>query len=181
MLGENVQDQPVPRLFPAVTVGPAPQPTGVVLDVSETLVRRGVTGNPGPARARDVRGPGRSSRPGNSSARSGQHSGRGSDRRVSAHSTSANVHLVLCKAHLSTALRTVQKADRVLRQGTPEARMRAHRKRRREGSFFVRVQLDPPDIDGLVRRKLLRPGQRQDPEALQVAVQGLVYQLSDGM
>ena len=47
---------------------------------------------------------------------------------------------------------------------TPAERMRAYRKRRREGSFFVRVQLDQPDIDGLVRRKLLRPGQRQDPE-----------------
>ena len=65
---------------------------------------------------------------------------------------------------------------------TPAAqRMRAHRKRRREGSFIVPVQLDPPEIDGLVRRKLLRPGQRQDPEALQVAVQGLIYQVSDGM
>ena len=65
---------------------------------------------------------------------------------------------------------------------TPAAqRMRAHRKRRREGLFIVPVHLDQPDIDGLVRRKLLRPGQRQDPEALQVAVQGLVYQVSDGM
>ena len=60
-------------------------------------------------------------------------------------------------------------------------RMRAYRRRRREGSIFVRVQLDQPDIDGLVRRKLLRPGQRQDPEALQVAVQGLVYQVLQGM
>ena len=68
------------------------------------------------------------------------------------------------------------------RSSTPAAqRMRAYRRRRREGSFFVRVQLDPPDIDGLVRRKLLRPGQRQDPEALQVAVQGLVYQVLEGM
>jgi hypothetical protein len=65
---------------------------------------------------------------------------------------------------------------------TPAARrMRAYRRRRREGSFFVRVQLDPPDIEGLVRRNLLRPGQRKDAEALQVAVQGLVYQVSDGM
>jgi hypothetical protein len=40
--------------------------------------------------------------------------------------------------------------------------MRAHRKRRREGSFIVRVQLDQPDIDGFVRLKLLQPGQRQD-------------------
>jgi len=49
-------------------------------------------------------------------------------------------------------------------------RMRAHRKRRREGSFIVRVQLDPSDVDGFIRLKLLRPGQRQDTEALQVAV-----------
>jgi hypothetical protein len=59
--------------------------------------------------------------------------------------------------------------------------MRAHRKRRREGSFFVRVQLDQPDIEGLVRLKLLRPGERQDTEALQVAVRGLIYQVVDGM
>ena len=58
-------------------------------------------------------------------------------------------------------------------------RMRAHRKRRREGSFIVRVQLDQPDIDG--RLKLLRPGQRQDTEALQVAVRALIYQVFDGM
>ena len=63
---------------------------------------------------------------------------------------------------------------------TPAERMRAHRKRRREGSFIVPVQLDQPEIDGLVRRKLLRPGQRRDTEALQVAVQGLVYQVLDG-
>ena len=68
------------------------------------------------------------------------------------------------------------------RSSAPAAqRMRAHRKRRREGSFIVRVQLDPSDIDGFVRLKLLRPGQRQDPEALQVAVQGLVYQVLEGM
>ena len=59
--------------------------------------------------------------------------------------------------------------------------MRAYRKRRREGSFIVPVQLDQSDIDGLVRQKLLRPGQRRDTEALQVAVQGLVYQVSEGM
>jgi hypothetical protein len=60
-------------------------------------------------------------------------------------------------------------------------RMRAHRKRRREGSFIVRVQLDQPDIDGFVRLKLLRPGECQDPEALQVAVRGLIYQVLEGM
>ena len=60
-------------------------------------------------------------------------------------------------------------------------RMRAHRKRRREGSFIVRVQLDPSDVDGFIRLKLLRPGQRQDTEALQVAVRALIYQVFDGM
>jgi hypothetical protein len=60
-------------------------------------------------------------------------------------------------------------------------RMRAHRKRRWEGSFIVRVQLDQPDIDGFVRLKLLRPGECQDPEALQVAVRALIYQVFDGM
>ena len=65
---------------------------------------------------------------------------------------------------------------------TPAARrMRAHRKRRREGSFIVRVQLDPSDVDGFIRLKLLRPGQRQDTEALQVAVRGLIYQVLEGM
>ena len=60
-------------------------------------------------------------------------------------------------------------------------RMRALRKRRREGSFFARVQLDPSDVDGFIRLKLLRPGQRQDTEALQVAVRALIYQVFDGM
>ena len=60
-------------------------------------------------------------------------------------------------------------------------RMRAHRKRRREGSFIVRVQLDPSDVDGFIRLKLLRTGQRQDTEVLQVAVRALIYQVFDGM
>jgi len=65
---------------------------------------------------------------------------------------------------------------------TPAAqRMRAHRKRRREASFIGRTQPDKPNIDGFVRLKLLRPGQRQDTEALQVAVRALIYQVFDGM
>ena len=63
---------------------------------------------------------------------------------------------------------------------TPAERMRAYRRRRREGSFFVRVQLDQPEIDGLVRVRHLRPGQRQDTEALQVAVRGLIYEVLEG-
>jgi uncharacterized protein (DUF736 family) len=56
-------------------------------------------------------------------------------------------------------------------------RMRLHRKRRREGSHFVRVQLDPPDIDALIRLKLLRSAQRRDTNALQVAVRALLYRV----
>ena len=56
------------------------------------------------------------------------------------------------------------------RSSSPGAeRMRAVRKRRRLGSYLVRVQLDEPDIDGLVRLKLLKQSMRGDPEALQVS------------
>ena len=58
-------------------------------------------------------------------------------------------------------------------------RMRLHRKRRREGTYSVRVQLDPPDIDGLIRLRLLRREQRQDAEALQIAVRALIYKVLD--
>ena len=58
-------------------------------------------------------------------------------------------------------------------------RMRLHRKRRREGTYTVRVQLDPPDIDGLIRLRLLRREQRQDTEALQIAVRALIYKVLD--
>jgi hypothetical protein len=58
--------------------------------------------------------------------------------------------------------------------------MRAVRRRRRLGSYLVRVQLDEPDIDGLIRLKLLRHSMRKDPEALQVAVRALIYRVLDG-
>jgi hypothetical protein len=57
--------------------------------------------------------------------------------------------------------------------------MRLHRKRRREGTYSVRVQLDPPDIDGLIRLRLLRREQRQDTEALQISVRALIYKVLD--
>jgi hypothetical protein len=57
--------------------------------------------------------------------------------------------------------------------------MRLHRKRRREGTYSVRVQLDPPEIDGLIRLRLLRREQRQDAEALQTAVMALIYRALD--
>ena len=58
------------------------------------------------------------------------------------------------------------------RRSAPSAaeRMRAVRKRRRLGSFFVRIELNEPDIDGLIRLRLLRRVHRHDTAALQVAV-----------
>jgi hypothetical protein len=58
-------------------------------------------------------------------------------------------------------------------------RMRAHRKRRRKGMYHVRVALHVTEIDALVRLRLLRHEQRADPEALQVAVMGLIYRVMD--
>jgi hypothetical protein len=58
-------------------------------------------------------------------------------------------------------------------------RMRLHRKRRREGTYSVRVHLDPPEIDGLIRLRLLRREQRQDSDALQTAVMALIYRTLD--
>ena len=51
---------------------------------------------------------------------------------------------------------------------------------RREGSHFVRVQLDWPDIDGLIRLRLLRRAQRHDTKARQVAVRALLYRVLEG-
>ena len=54
-------------------------------------------------------------------------------------------------------------------------RMRAHRKRRRDGMRDVRIPLHVTEIDGLVRLGLLNQEERQDPVALQSAVLTLVY------
>jgi hypothetical protein len=69
---------------------------------------------------------------------------------------------------------------RSLSTSSAAKRMRLSRKRRREGTHFVRVQLDSTDIDGFIRLRLLRRAQRQDTEALQVAVRGLIYRVLEG-
>jgi hypothetical protein len=67
------------------------------------------------------------------------------------------------------------------RSSSPGAeRMRLYRKRRREGSWWVRVPLDAPEIDGLIRLKLLRKERRRDPEALQGAVMSIIYRVLEG-
>jgi hypothetical protein len=54
-------------------------------------------------------------------------------------------------------------------------RMRLHRKRRRQGLRSVRIELHVTDIDDLIRLGLLTNNERQNPELVQSAVQGLLY------
>ena len=60
---------------------------------------------------------------------------------------------------------------------TVAERMRRYRRRSRQGLQSVRVELHVTDIDGLIRVKLLKEDQRQDPEAVQAAVMGLIYRV----
>jgi len=59
--------------------------------------------------------------------------------------------------------------------------MRRYRKHRRQGLRSVRILLDQPDIDALIRLKLLKKDQRQDVDALQTAVTGLVYRVQEDL
>jgi hypothetical protein len=54
-------------------------------------------------------------------------------------------------------------------------RMRRYRKRGQQGLRYVRIALHVTEVDALIRMGLLREDQRQDPEALQNAVLGVVY------
>ena len=66
------------------------------------------------------------------------------------------------------------------RSSSPAAqRMRRYRKQRRRGLRSVRILLDETDIDALIRMRLLKEDQRQDVEALQTAVLGLVYRAQE--
>ena len=59
--------------------------------------------------------------------------------------------------------------------------MRRYRKQRRLGLRSVRILLDDTDIDALIRMKLLKKDQRQDVDALQTAVTGLVYRVQEDL
>jgi hypothetical protein len=59
-------------------------------------------------------------------------------------------------------------------------RMRLHRKRRREGTHYVRIPLASFEIEGLIRLKVLPKAHREDADALQAAVLTIVYQALDG-
>jgi hypothetical protein len=69
-----------------------------------------------------------------------------------------------------------------LRSSSPAAqRMRRYRKQRRQGLKSVRILLAETDIDALIRMRLLKEDQRQDVEALQTAVIGLLYRAEDDL
>ena len=68
------------------------------------------------------------------------------------------------------------------RSSSPAAqRMRHYRKQRRQGLRSVRILLDETDIDALIRMRLLKEDQRQDVEALQTAVLGLLYRAEEDL
>jgi hypothetical protein len=68
------------------------------------------------------------------------------------------------------------------RSSTPAAqRMRRYRKQRRQGLRPVRILVDETDIDALIRMRLLKEDQRQDPKALQTAVLGLLYRAEEDL
>jgi hypothetical protein len=59
--------------------------------------------------------------------------------------------------------------------------MRRYRKHRRQGLRPVRILVDETDIDALIRMRLLKEDQRQDPKALQTAVLGLLYRAEEDL
>jgi hypothetical protein len=68
------------------------------------------------------------------------------------------------------------------RSSSPAAqRMRRYRKQRKQGLRSVRILLDETDIDALIRMRLLKEDQRQDVQALQTAVIGLLYRAEDDL
>jgi hypothetical protein len=68
------------------------------------------------------------------------------------------------------------------RSSSPAAqRMRRYRKQRKQGLRPVRILLDETDIDALIRMRLLKPDQCQDPEALQTALLGLLYRAEEDL
>jgi len=68
------------------------------------------------------------------------------------------------------------------RSPSPAARrMRRYRKQRKQGLRYIPIPLHETDIDALIRMRLLKEDQRQDVEALQTAVLGLLYRAEDDL
>jgi hypothetical protein len=54
-------------------------------------------------------------------------------------------------------------------------RMRSFRRRRRQGTRCVRIQLDVTTIDALIRKKHLEPEARNDQKALELAISDFIW------
>jgi hypothetical protein len=68
------------------------------------------------------------------------------------------------------------------RSSSPAAqRMRHYRKQRRQGLRSVRILLDETDIDALIRMRLLKEEERQDPESLRAAILGVLYRAQEDL
>jgi hypothetical protein len=68
------------------------------------------------------------------------------------------------------------------RSSSPAAqRMRRYRKQRKQGLRYIPIPLHETDIDALICMGLLKEDQRQDVEALQTAVLGLLYRAEEDL
>ncbi|HEV2624976.1 MAG TPA: hypothetical protein VGV62_07640 [Xanthobacteraceae bacterium] len=59
-------------------------------------------------------------------------------------------------------------------------RMRAHRQRRREGLRCITLEIRDSEVDALVRRQLLKPERRSDPNAIVDALYVFLDRALDG-
>ena len=68
------------------------------------------------------------------------------------------------------------------RSPSPAAqRMRRYRERVRQRLRYIPIPLHETDIDALIRMRLLKQDERQDVQALQTAVLGLLYRAEDDL
>jgi hypothetical protein len=57
---------------------------------------------------------------------------------------------------------------------SPAARMRRYRKRKRRGQRIIRVQIGPNEIEALVSRGFLGPGDREDIIAIEFGMSAYI-------
>jgi hypothetical protein len=58
----------------------------------------------------------------------------------------------------------------LVKRAAAAERMRQHRERRREGRHCLMIELLETEIDALIRRGLLEPNERSDPDSLRIAL-----------
>ena len=59
---------------------------------------------------------------------------------------------------------------------SPAERMRHYRKRQRRGQRIIRVQIGPNEIEALVLKGFLGPGDREDTSAIEFGMSALIDQ-----